>query len=166
MLPSQLIMDNGFFYGEFRIIGNRPVVPEEWEPVISYSKRIRKPKNFTYLQYGLICKTSDKEYMYEPEWYEVCRFSNEAIGFGINHYSRLEEIITHGVDNDSLLSKNDIRKKSNRKEKKKVFRLFGLDADKTYAENLSIAQHNDPSGNSGIISTFINKLRSRNSTKS
>lgn len=148
MLPTQAIMDNRFYYGEYRIIGNRPMEPDEWEPLISYSKTCSRHSSHSvaYLQYGLICETKDgneyDRYLIRCE-YSGCRFENEAIGFGIMHYSRLEEIIGEGIDNDALLRKDDLRKKANRQAKREIFSSLGLDADKSYAENLRLLQHKD-----------------------
>ena len=146
MLPSQAIMDNRFYYGEFRIIGNRPMEPEEWEPILSYSTAyLFMNKRFkVYIQYGLICRERWRRitdrYLSKNNNYCDCIYRNESIGFNIKHYSRLEQIITEGIDNDSLLWKHDLRKKSNYKAKRRIFRSFGLDADKSYAENLRMLE--------------------------
>ena len=135
MLPTQAIMDNRLYYGEYKIIGNRSLEPNEWEPIISYSNSTETK----YLQYGLICKERktglhNKYLKSNNNNYNI--FRNESIGFGIDHYSNLEKIITENIDNDSLLYKNDLRKRSNIRVKRTIFRDFGLDANKSYAENL------------------------------
>lgn len=56
MLPSQMIMDNIFFYGECEIIGNIPIDPDEDNYTIHYGRSIdaRKP-NYLYYQCGKKC---------------------------------------------------------------------------------------------------------------
>lgn len=53
MLPSQMIMDNIFYYGECEIIGNMPIAPDEDNYTIHYGRSIdaRKP-NYLYYQCG------------------------------------------------------------------------------------------------------------------
>ena len=53
MLPSQMIMDNIFYYGECEIIGNMPIDPNEENYTIHYGRSIdsRKP-NYLYYQSG------------------------------------------------------------------------------------------------------------------
>lgn len=142
MLPTQSIMDNHLYYGEYRIIGNRPMVADEWEPLISFESNNLYTVNphSVYLQYGLICRQTDAwdddRFLKNDKNNGQCKYGNSAIGFHIHHYSDLERIITEGIDNDELLWKNDLRKRSNIQAKRHIFRRFGLDADKSYAENL------------------------------
>ena len=53
MLPSQMIMDNIFYYGECEIIGNMPIEPNEDNYTIHYGRSIdaRNP-NYLYYQSG------------------------------------------------------------------------------------------------------------------
>ncbi|MDE6695481.1 MAG: immunity 26/phosphotriesterase HocA family protein [Muribaculaceae bacterium] len=162
-LPVQQIMDNRIYYGEYRIIGNHPVEPEEWEPVISLNRsysfpeedsednivfwqRRKKPHISTYLQYGLICVKTDnanlEKFLVNGKYSGSPIHSNQAIGFNINHYDKIEIIINEGIDSDSLLLSNenfkDLRKKENYEAKAAIFKTLGLDPDKSYAENLRI----------------------------
>lgn len=52
-LPSIFIMDNIVFYGEFEIIGHRPLKDEEFNFPISYGRRLDREPN-VFLQWGLI----------------------------------------------------------------------------------------------------------------
>lgn len=139
-LPVQAIMDNHFYYGEYTIIGNRPVRPEEWEPVIDLDDN----SETAYLQYGLICIKGSKEdlapFLVEGKHSGSPIHSNAGIGFHMKHYEDLERIIEENVDSDTLLLSNenfkDLRKKENYDAKAKVFRMLGLDPDKSYAANL------------------------------
>lgn len=140
-LPVQSIMDNNFYYGEYPIIGNRPVTAEEWEPIISYGKSIRSDDwDTVYLQYGLIFKeTTIHEFnKYLPD-NELCPspYRNENIGWNLDNFNIIEDIILGKakVPEDS----NDLRALENIDIKREIFTFFGLDADKSYAENLKLA---------------------------
>lgn len=136
--PTQAIMDNRFYYGEFRIIGNRPVEPEEWEPLLSYNETTVNGQPVVYLQYGLICKetTPDRFKKFTDPNGKEMDFSNEGIGFNIDNYSRLEDLITGKYDYEQFMWRSDLRLSKNREAKRVIFESLGLDADKSYAENL------------------------------
>lgn len=126
-LPVQAIMDNNFYYGEYKIIGNLPITADEWEPIISYGRSISAWDRYTvYLQYGLIFKetTIDKfnKYLIDCNG-KVNPYSNEAIGWVIN---------------DVRYEKTDLRAPENIDIKREIFTFFGLDANKSYAENLKL----------------------------
>ena len=126
-LPVQAIMDNNFYYGEYKIIGNLPITADEWEPIISYGRSISAWDRYTeYLQYGLIFKetTIDKfnKYLIDCNG-KVNPYSNESIGWVIN---------------DVRYEKTDLRAPENIDIKREIFTFFGLDANKSYAENLKL----------------------------
>ncbi len=53
MLPSQMVMDNIFYYGECEIIGNLPIAADEDNYTIHYGKSIdARNTNFVYYQCG------------------------------------------------------------------------------------------------------------------
>lgn len=141
-LPVQAIMDNRFYYGEYKIIGNRPVMADEWEPVISYGRSISgQDRNTVYLQYGLIFKetTIDKfnKYLIGTGG-AINPYRNEAIGLGINGYSIIEDLI-NGNEMKPAVNvphNTDLRAPENIDIKREIFTFFGLDANKSYAENL------------------------------
>lgn len=143
-LPVQAIMDNAFYYGEYKIIGNKPVKAEEWEPVISYARSINaRDRKTIYLQYGLIFKetTDDKfnKYLINDDG-EASPFRNESIGWSIDHYSMLEDLANDKEVKSTagLLCNTDLRAPQNINIKREIFTFFGLDADKSYAENLEL----------------------------
>ncbi|MDE6512302.1 MAG: immunity 26/phosphotriesterase HocA family protein, partial [Muribaculaceae bacterium] len=165
-LPVQAIMDNHFYYGEYTIIGNRPVRPEEWEPVISLDRTYDHPDDWdirtyldrkeetsgtAYLQYGLICAHTDvenmREFLIPGAQGDGPIYKNGAVGFNIDHYEDLERIISEGINNDTLLLSNenrkDLRKKENYEVKSGIFRILGLDPDASYADNLRIFASRD-----------------------
>lgn len=142
-LHVQAIMDNNFYYGEYRIIGNKPVMPEEWEPVISYSRSISgNDPDTVYLQYGLIYKetTIDKfdKYLTDSSGCIDNPFRNEGIGFGIDDYSIIEDLITKNCTRRA----SGLNAPENIEIKREIFSFFGLDADQSYAENLRIVYEN------------------------
>ena len=175
--PVQAIMDNDFYYGECKIIGHQPVRPEEWEPIISYSRHIGTTDPDTvYLQYGLIFKETslDKFNKYltdgtenTPEWKveflgrkldereqlffnheHVNPFRDEGITGGIRALPLLEYLVATNrvkelTDGTLQYHGNGLRDPKNLSIKREIFAHFGLDADKSYAENLKMAMGKD-----------------------
>lgn len=143
--PVQAIMDNNFYYGEYKIIGNQPIIADEWEPIISYGRSINgQDRDTVYLQYGMIFKetTIDKfdKYLIGSNG-EINPYRNEAIGFGINSYYTTKSL-TNGNEKKSAMNvrynSTDLRDPENINIKREIFTFFGLDANKSYAENLKL----------------------------
>lgn len=141
-LPVQAIMDNNFYYGEYKIIGNKPIMAEEWEPVISYGRSINvQDRKTVYLQYGLIFKetTSEKfnKYLTDEDG-QANPFRKEAIGFCIDNYSIIQNSANANKIKSTIKTpySTDLRALENINIKREIFTFFGLDADKSYAENL------------------------------
>lgn len=140
-LPAQAIFDNRFFYGEYPIIGHLPVSPEEYDPLISVSETIRglNPK-VAYLQYGLIYKETDVE-AFEASFPDTLheRYRNDSIGFTLK-FPNLRQCIAERSNqkfwDSGNLFDHDLRNPRNADMKRRLFSFFGLDADKSYAENL------------------------------
>lgn len=152
-LPSQAIMDNHLFYGEHPIIGHLPLQDSELDMLISYSRSIRQGETkLTYLQYGLIYKEktideySGHLYLDDDSVNEMLKSSpyrKEGIGFGIDT-TRLEDCIAAGNNQPYWQSTHrfdirfDLRNPCNQQAKHDIFAAFGLDADKSYIENLTM----------------------------
>lgn len=145
--PSQPIMDNALYYGDYPIIGHAPLAAEELEFPISYSRSISALDPETvYLQYGLIyCHTSKSEfdrYLIDEDTFTAERanpYRNESIGFGLDCKRELLDLPeTPGSINRR---KHDLRSPENHAIKHEIFSFFGLDADKSYAENYQIYMH-------------------------
>ena len=150
-LPSQAVMDNIFYYGEAVILGNLPLSPEENDMFISASESISATDpDIAYLQYGLIYKEiplSDylkliKELNIGPQ-----TLRREGIGFVIDTY-KLKECIEAKSNSpfwEKYNKKNvpDLKNPDHIELKRKVFKAFGLDADKSYEENLKESKFND-----------------------
>lgn len=147
-LPSQAIMDNIFYYGEAIILGNLPLKPEENDMFISVSESISGiDKNIAYLQYGLIYREiplSDYEKLIKELKIGAQTLRREGIGFVIDTY-KLKECIE--AKSNSLFWEKykkhnvpDLKNPDYIELKRKIFKAFGLDADKTYEENLKILE--------------------------
>ena len=147
-LPSQAIMDNIFYYGEAIILGNLPLKPEENDMFISVSESISGiDKNIAYLQYGLIYREiplSDYEKLIKELKIGPQTLRREGIGFVIDTY-KLKECI-EAKSNSPFWEKYKKRNVPDLKNpdyielKRKIFKSFGLDADKTYEENLKMVE--------------------------
>ena len=147
-LPSQAIMDNIFYYGEAIILGNLPLKPEENDMFISVSESISGiDKNIAYLQYGLIYREiplSDYEKLIKDLKIGAQTLRREGIGFVIDTY-KLKECI-EAKSNSPFWEKYKKRNVPDLKNpdyielKRKIFKAFGLDADKTYEENLKMLE--------------------------
>lgn len=78
MLPSQMVMDNIFFYGECEIIGNEPISYEECDFPIQYGNTIRMGEKGVRCQHGrTYIEIPDKEALYDD-------FRNSGIGWSLN----------------------------------------------------------------------------------
>ena len=147
-LPSQAIMDNIFYYGEAVILGNLPLKPEENDMFISVSESISGiDKNIAYLQYGLIYREiplSDYEKLIKELKIGAQTLRREGIGFVIDTY-KLKECI-EAKSNSPFWEKYkkhnipDLKNPDHIELKRKIFKAFGLDADKTYEENLKMLE--------------------------
>ena len=147
-LPSQAIMDNIFYYGEAIILGNLPLKPEENDMFISVSESISGiDKNIAYLQYGLIYREiplSDYQKLIKELKVDAQTFRREGIGFVIDT-DNLKECIKANSNSPCWEKHNkrkvlDLKNPAHIKLKRKIFKAFGLDADKTYEENLKIVE--------------------------
>ena len=147
-LPSQAIMDNIFYYGEAIILGNLPLKPEENDMFISVSESISGiDKNIAYLQYGLIYREiplSDYEKLIKELKIGPQTLRREGIGFVIDTY-KLKECIEAKSNSpfwEKYKKRNvpDLKNPDHIELKRKIFKAFGLDADKTYEENLKMLE--------------------------
>ncbi|SKC10841.1 Immunity protein 26 [Soonwooa buanensis] len=145
-LPSDYIMDNLIFYGEYEIIGNRNVTNEEFDFPISYGKSIKFGSNNVFLQWGFIhlelpVKTFSKYLHIEGKSFSSNPYGYYSIGFD-SAYGNFE--IDNMLKNDGNLNfsevnhykaEYDLRNPNNSKIKEEIFNIFGLDSNKSYIEN-------------------------------
>ena len=143
-LPSQAIMDNIFYYGEAIILGNISLEDHEYDMLISVSESISYiDKDIAYLQYGLIYREiplSDYQKLIKELKIDAQTLRREGIGFVIDTY-KLKECIEAKSNSpfwEKYKKRNvpDLKNPAHIELKRKVFKAFGLDTDKTYKENL------------------------------
>ena len=147
-LPSQAIMDNIFYYGEAIILGNLALETQEYDMLISVSESISYiDKDIAYLQYGLIYKEiplSDYQKLIKELKVDAQTFRREGIGFVIDT-DNLKECIKAKSNSpywerESKYKILDLKNPAHIELKRKIFKAFGLDADKTYEENLKMLE--------------------------
>ena len=143
-LPSQAIMDNIFYYGEAIILGNLPLEDKDYDMLISVSESISYTnRDIAYLQYGLIYKKipfSVYEKLIEKLKIETQTCRNECISFGIYADDFKEKSNSPYWEREIEHRVYDLRNPCLIELKRKIFKTFGLDADKTYEENLKIME--------------------------
>ena len=144
----------------------------EYDMLISFSRIIdHNEKNTIYLQYGLIYKelktTKLDKYLQKENkkmlnGFEDNPYNNIAIGFGL-YDDKLKECIESQSNKpfwESTLYKRqwDLRNPKNIEIKREIFCAFGLDANKSYEENLKIVEKRSVGfGLLSKISRLINK---------
>ena len=142
-MPAQAIMDNRLFYGEYPVIGNLPLSVAEYEPLISLGRSIVWDMDTVpvYFQYGLIYRETTAD-LFKKEFPNIDfdKFRNEGIGFQL-HYPCLRQCIAEQSNAPYWQTRmnnryGDLRDPSYAELKRRLFDFFGLDASKSYAENL------------------------------
>jgi len=144
IMPSDVMMDNLIFYGEYEIIGHKNIKDEEYDFPISYGKRLdRKP--FVFLQWGLIHKELPIEkfnkYLNGTKSHEINPYGYYGVGFSPKYDKRdiIQTIDNNGIYDytkaEHYKSDTDLRNPLNIKIKEEIFYAFGLDPNKDYCEN-------------------------------
>ncbi len=160
-LPSDYIMDNLVFYGEFEIIGNLPLEIKEFDFPISYGRRIDHIPN-VFLQWGLIHKELPKKkfdkYLFAineklPENNPSRDLQNPYGYYGIGFrpkFDAIEVIETIIYNGDFDFSRGnhfnvhwDLRNPDNDGIRQEILTKFGLDPSKSYEENCKITGTKD-----------------------
>lgn len=160
-LPSDYIMDNVVFYGEFEIIGNVELEISEFDFPMSYGRRIDgQPKSF--FQWGLIHKEkplsdydryitaiSEKLSKDDPSRNISNPYGYYSIGFRPT-FDTVD--INEAIENSGNFDFNkgahyrldyDLRNPKNREIREELMEVFGLNPAKGYAENCRIAKASD-----------------------
>jgi len=157
-LPSDYIMDNKLFYGEYEIIGNKQLSANEMDFPMSYGRHMDARRNTVFFQWGLIHielpfssfnkylsannrlvpETSSSRNVYNPYGYYGVGFSSRYVGKDIE-----DTIETGGIfdyENNAGFKVNfDLRNPQNQTIKNEIMCAFGLDPAKSYDENCTIA---------------------------
>ncbi len=157
-LPSTFMMDNIVFYGEFEIIGNRPMKDEEFRFPISYGRRLDREPN-VFLQWGLIhveksIKDFDKYLVAEnlnlpkgnpsrevdnPYGYYSIGFRPPYDSFDIK--TTIENAGQFQFDKSSYYgSQFDLRNPINKEIKADILKTFGLIPTASYEDNRELTK--------------------------
>ena len=157
-LPSTFMMDNIVFYGEFEIIGHRPMKDEEFSFPISYGRRLdRQP--YVFLQWGLIhveksINDFDKYLVAEnlnlPKGSPSRRVDNPygyySIGFRPDYDSiDIKTAIENGgqfqFDKSSYYGcQFDLRNPNNDEIRINILKTFGLNPTASYEDNRELTK--------------------------
>lgn len=153
--PSQPIMDNSFYYGEYSIIGNLKLTPAELDFPVYFDRslNVHEPKAI-FLQYGQICCETDiatynsKLHKDECQDYKLSlnnSFRDPLAGFCINAVYDID-IMKQCIaekSNHALWTRSkygtvlrDLRNPEYSKEQLELFDFFGLDVKSNYYENM------------------------------
>lgn len=148
-LPADVMMDNLLLYGEYEIIGHRNLRDEEFEFPISYGRSIDQ-RRIVFLQWGLIHVelSQDKFYKYVTGEKEFGQnpYGYYSIGFR-PHYDTLD--VHKSIENNGIYdfsnsrhykAKWDLRNPNNKEVRNELFKVFGLDPNKSYLENCKLTK--------------------------
>jgi len=158
-LPSDYIMDNKLFYGEYEIIGNRALTIDEMDFPMSYGRHIDGRRNGVFLQWGLINIelpfSSFNKYLiadnpFVPETSPSRKVSNPygyySVGFSSRHSGKdvKDTILNKGIfnyQNNAGFGVNfDLRNPQNQSIRNEIMKAFDLNHHKSYNENCLIAK--------------------------
>jgi len=157
-LPSDYMMDNVIFYGEYEIIGHQPLKEEDFHFPISYGHTLNG-RPTVYLQWGLIhiekpLKKYNKYLLAENERLPIGHpsrsinnpYSYRSIGFRPTFYY---EDIKKAMDNNGRFQFNtavhysakfDLRNPANTEIKNDILNAFALDPKRDYDYNRKITK--------------------------
>lgn len=146
MLPSQLIMDNHFYYGEAEIIGNKPLTPKEEDYPIHYGKSKDSREKVLYLQCGRLCrKLPLGKPLFERD------FSHCGIGWSLDvRVPVLEACIRENSNRPFweqpqwVQNQYDLRNPKLKTEREAVFKQFGLNAADYVRDESAAGKENVP----------------------
>lgn len=144
-LPSDYIMDNRIFYGEYPILGNLKLQLEEYEFPISFGRSIDFSRKVIFLQWGFIHLEQPlgtfEKYLHKqggslgdhnPYGY----YSN---GFYHRYMTKdIKSAIEMGIykfDSEHYKDQWDLRNPKNEEIKREILLNFGLNPEKSYLEN-------------------------------
>ena len=146
-MPTDIMMDNLVFYGEFEIIGHRDLKDEEFDFPISYGRCLVQRPN-VFLQWGLIHLevplTKFDKYVNSEDVFGRNPHGYYAIGYRpLYDTVDIANTINKGSEFDYVTSSNyrakwDLRNPTNLKIKNEIFKAFGLDVSKSYLENSAL----------------------------
>jgi hypothetical protein len=158
-LPSDYIFDNKLFYGEYEIIGNKPITTDEINFPISYGKHIDSRRNSVFFQWGLINIelpfSSFNKYLTANNPFVSELSPSRKVINPYGYYSVGFSSIYDGKDiKEAVLNKNifdyqnkagfrvnfDLRNPKNQSIRNEIMKAFDLDPHKSYDENCIITE--------------------------
>jgi hypothetical protein len=157
-LPTDFMMDNVVLYGEYELIGNRPLTDDDFHFPISYGRRLDSEPN-VFLQWGLIhlerpIKEFDRYLTGENQNLPVGNPSRQvrnpygyySIGFRPRHDTfDIKEAVEHEgffqFDKSSHYgSQFDLRNPKNNEIRAEIFAAFGLKVNGSYEDNRALTK--------------------------
>ena len=154
VLPSDIMMDNLLYYGEYEIVGHRDLREDEFEFPISYGRNLNPGKKNVFLQWGLIHKelpswwfgryiSAENPFVDEssPSRHVHGPYRYDSIGFRPKYDSVdvLNAINGIGVYDagarENFAAEFDLRNPKNAEIRKRILKVFGLKPDLSYVEN-------------------------------
>lgn len=143
-LPSDYIMDNHIFYGQYPIIGNKPLELTDYEFPISFGRSIDFNRKIIFLQWGLIHLERPlgpfEKYLYHEKDTTVNNpYGYYSSGFHTRYLTKdILNTINKGFypfDSDHFQDQWDLRNPKNKEVKREIFQNFGLLPNRSYVEN-------------------------------
>lgn len=158
-LPSDYMMDNLLYYGEYEIIGHKELAGNDFDFPISYGRNIDFSKNTTFFQWGLIHRelpiSSFNKFLFadnplvpieSPSRKVTNPYGYYSIGFNHKYWA---EDIKDAVKNNGefdfskhLIFKSifDLRNTVNKEIRNELMKSFGLNPNKNYVENCELTK--------------------------
>jgi hypothetical protein len=156
-LPSDYMMDNLFFYDEYKIIGRKDLKSEDLDFPMSYGRHISATKQSIFLQWGLIHLELPVTYFnkylvaenpFAPEGSPSRKSTNPYGYYGMGFRptygttdvkDAIENVGAYNFLNHLKFKGNfDLRNPRNKEIRAEIMRAFGLDPIKNYDENCDL----------------------------
>ncbi|TCK56591.1 immunity protein 26 of polymorphic toxin system [Flavobacterium sp. 90] len=156
-LPSDYMMDNHLYYGEYEIIGHKKLEENEFEYPISYGKVIKSGSTNVFFQWGFIHKEipvskfnkyingenpflpedTYSRHMRNPYGYYSCGFSTNYDKINIVETIRNNNVFDFNKD-PYFKTEFDLRNPKNENLKNEIMREFGIEPSLSYEENCKL----------------------------
>lgn len=137
--PSEYIMDNVLFYGEYEVIGHLPLEDDEIGFPISYGRSISALNNDTvYLQYGKIYRECS---IFDYDKHINVQSEDGNIHYNFFRYEHIGFYLYRSIcklKGDKFKEPVDLRRTEYIETKNEIFKQFGLDPNKSYSDNYKL----------------------------
>jgi len=163
ILPSDYIMDNVLYYGEYEVFEHAPIRVEELDLPMSYGKTLAAGSDNVYFQWGLIHKeiparrfnkylSADNELLPKgnPSRLVNNPYSYHGVGFRTRYTGHDIREIAAGKPHDfdkhgGYKGRFDLRNPRNAHIRAEIMDAFGLKPSLGYVENCSLTSTPEPS---------------------